>query len=59
MHLLTYTKKNFFAKELQRQIGHKRYEPIWAMLHKLHSVMRLRNYQYDLRTAIELDEGFF
>ena len=59
MHLLTCTKKSFSAKELQRQIGHKRYEPIWAMLHKLRSVMGLRDDQYDLRTAIELDEGFF
>ena len=32
MHLLTSTKKSFSAKEIQRQIGHKRYEPIWAMV---------------------------
>lgn len=59
MHLLTCTKKSFSAKEMQRQIGHKRYEPIWAMMHKLRSVMGLRDDQYDLQTAIELDEGFF
>ena len=34
MHLLTSTKKSFSAKEVQRQLGHKRYEPIWYMLHK-------------------------
>ena len=28
MHLLTSTKKSFSAKEIQRQIGHNRYEPI-------------------------------
>jgi len=27
-HLLTSTKKSFSAAELQRQLGHKRYEPI-------------------------------
>ena len=28
IHLLTSTKKNFSVAELQRQFGHKRYEPI-------------------------------
>jgi hypothetical protein len=28
MHLLTSTKKSFSAKELQRQLGHKRYHPV-------------------------------
>lgn len=59
MHLITSTKKSFSAKELQRQLGHKRYEPIWSMLHKLRSVMGLRDDQYRLKEEIELDEGFF
>ena len=59
MHLLTSTKKSFSAKEMPRQIGHKRYEPIWAMMHKLRAVMGLRDDKYILTTAIELDEGFF
>jgi transposase-like protein len=59
MHLITSTKKSFSAKEIQRQIGHKRYEPIWAMVHKLRSVMGLRDEQYQLGEEIELDEGFF
>ena len=59
MHLITSTKKSFSAKEIQRQLGHKRYEPIWAMLHKLRSVMGLRDNQYKLEQEIELDEGFF
>lgn len=59
MHLLTSTKKTFSAKEVQRQIGHKRYEPIWAMLHKLRSVMGLRDDEYLLGDEVELDEGFF
>jgi hypothetical protein len=43
MHLLTGTKKSFSAKEVQRQLGHKRYQPIWEMLHKLRAVMGLRD----------------
>jgi len=59
MHLITGTKKSFSAKEIQRQLGHKRYEPIWAMMHKLRSVMGLRDQVYQLKEEIELDEGFF
>lgn len=59
MHLLTSTKKSFSAKEVQRQLGHKRYEPIWAMLHKIRSVMGLRDDNYKLNGEVELDEGFF
>ena len=59
IHLLTSTKKSFSASELQRQLGHKRYEPIWGMLHKLRSVMGKRDAQYTLSGVIELDEGFF
>jgi len=59
IHLLTSTKKSFSATELQRQLGHKRYEPIWCMLHKLRSVMGERDGQYTLSGVIELDEGFF
>jgi hypothetical protein len=59
MHLLTSTKKSFSALELQRQLGHKYYEPIWAMLHKLRAVMGKRDNRYQLDQIIELDEGFF
>jgi len=59
MHLLTSTKKSFSAKEIQRQLGHNRYEPIWMMLHKIRSVMGLRDDEYSIDGEIELDEGFF
>ena len=59
MHLLTTTKKTFSALEMQRQLGHKRYQPIWEMLHKLRSVMGERDDKYKLFGAIELDEGYF
>lgn len=59
MHLITSTKKSFSAKEMQRQLGHKRYEPIWSMMHKIRSVMGLRDAEHQLSNWIELDEGFF
>lgn len=59
IHLLTSTKKSFSAKEIQRQLGHKRYEPIWAMLHKIRIVLGLRDEEYQLKEQVELDEGFF
>jgi len=59
MHLITSTKKPISALELQRQLGHKFYEPIWALLHKLRIVMGKRDDRYFLNNQIELDEGFF
>ena len=59
MHLITSTKKSISAKEMQRQLGHKRYEPIWAMMHKLRLVMGIRDQSYTLSNEVELDEGFF
>lgn len=59
IHLLTSTKKSFSASELQRQLGHKRYQPIWELLHKLRDVMGQRDATYQLVGSIELDEGFF
>ena len=59
IHLLTSTKKSFSAVELQRQLGHKRYEPIWHMLHKLRAIMGQRDAQYNLSGIMELDEGYF
>jgi DNA-directed RNA polymerase subunit RPC12/RpoP len=59
IHLLTCTKKSFSAKELQRQLGHSAYNPIWAMLHKLRQVMGMQDARYTLSEVVELDEGFF
>ena len=59
MTFITSTKKSFSAKEIQRQIGHNRYQPIWEMMHKLRSVMGLRDDEYMLNNEVELDEGFF
>jgi len=58
MHLLTSTKKSFSASELQRQLGHKRYQPIWEMGYKLCDVMGKRDNLYQLTDEVELDNAF-
>lgn len=59
MHLLTSTKKSFSALEMQRQLGHKYYHPIWAMMQKLRYAMGKRDEKYKLCGDMEMDEGFF
>ncbi len=59
MFLMSVTKKGFSAKEIQRQLGLKRYEPIWAMVHKLRRAMGKRDARYTLEGMIEFDEGYF
>jgi hypothetical protein len=58
IHLLTSTKKSFSASEVQRQLGHKRFQPIWEMMHKLRNVMGKRDDEYQLSGQIELDNSF-
>ena len=57
--LLSTTKKGFSSKEIQRQLGLKRYEPVWAMVHKLRKAMGERDDRYTLEGMIEADEGYF
>lgn len=59
MFLMSTTKKGFSAKEIQRQLGLKRYEPVWAMVHKLRKAMGKRDARYTLEGMIEMDEGYF
>lgn len=59
IHLLTATKKSFSAKEIQRQLNHKRYQPIWHMVHKIRQTMGKKDAEYVLAGRIELDEGYF
>jgi transposase-like protein len=57
--LMSATKKGFSAKEMQKQLGLKRYEPVWAMMHKLRKAMGKRDERYTLEGMIEMDEGYF
>ena len=58
-HLITATKKGLSALEMQRHIGHKRYEPIWALLHKLRMIMGQIEDRVELNGWVELDKEFF
>lgn len=53
------TKKGFSAAEIQRQLGKKRYEPIWRAMHKIRHAMGQRDDQYLLNDMIEFDDAFF
>ena len=59
MFLLTATKKGFSSKEIQKQLNLKRYEPVWAMVHKIRKAMGNRDSIYTLEGMIEMDEGYF
>jgi hypothetical protein len=59
MFLMTATKKGFSSKEIQKQLGLKRYEPVWYMVHKLRKAMGNRDARYTLEGMIEMDEGYF
>jgi hypothetical protein len=59
IELMTLSKKSFSALEMQRMLGHKRYEPIWFMMHKIRRIMSIRDEKYKLKGCIEFDEGFF
>ncbi len=51
--------KGVSSKEIQRQLGAKRYEPVWAMVHKLRRVMGQRDDRYTLEGMLEADERYF
>lgn len=57
--LISTTKKGFSSKEIQRQLGLRRYEPVWSMVHKLRKAMGERDDRYTLEGMIEMDEGYF
>lgn len=58
LYLMSLTKKGFSALEMQRLIGHKRYEPIWLLMQKIRISMGNRDSTYALDGFIEMDEGF-
>jgi hypothetical protein len=59
IHLMTATKKSISALEMKSQLGHRYYEPIWAMMYKIRRVLSERNNTYKLDGEVELDEGFY
>lgn len=59
MYLMVLTKKGYSALEMQRLLGHKRYEPVWMMMHKLRISMASRDSKYTLDGFVEFDDAFF
>lgn len=59
MFLLTAPKRAISAKEIQHQLGRKRYQPVWEMVHKLRDVMDQRDSLYALQGDMEVDEASF
>lgn len=59
MAYMVMTKKAMSAHEMRRQLGMKRYEPVWAMMHKIRKAMGQRDARYGLSDLVELDEGYF
>lgn len=59
IYFSTLTKKGFSALEMQRLLGHSRYESIWLMMHKIRAMMGARDEKYKLDKFIEMDEGYF
>lgn len=59
MFLMSCTKKGFSVKEIQKQLGLKRYEPVLSMVHKLRKAMGNRDGSYTLEGMVEMDKGYF
>lgn len=59
MTFMAATKKGLSACELQRQLGHKRYDTIWSLMHRIRNAMGNRDKQYTLEGMIEFDEAYF
>ena len=59
IYFSTLTKKGFSALEMQRLLGHSRYESIWLMMHKIRVMRGSRDEKYKLDKFIEMDEGYF
>ena len=57
--LMTYTKKGISASEMQRQLGHKRYQTIWSVMHRVRVKMGMRDDKYMLKDMLEFDEAYF
>ena len=59
MYLMAMQKKSISSLEVQRQLGHKYYHPIWKMMHKIRRAMGNRDEMYELNGVVELDDAFF
>ena len=59
MYIVTHMKNSISAAELQRQLGHKYYRPVYTMMMKIRQVMKISNQNVVLDNEVEIDEAFF
>jgi hypothetical protein len=59
MAIMSFCKKDLSAIEMQLQLGHKFYEPVWVMMYKIRKSMVNRDDKYSLMDMIEFDKGYF
>lgn len=53
MAFMTFSKKGISAMELQRQLGHTRWETVWKLMHKIRAGMGKRDSLYQLNGSVE------
>jgi len=51
--LISVSKINYTAKEIQKKLGLKRYEPVWVMIHKLNQVLKNGHKLHTLENLIQ------
>lgn len=56
--LVANTKNSYSSAEIQRQLGHQYYKPIWNMMQKIRSVLGASNASIVLKDSVELDECY-
>ncbi|PZX61196.1 transposase-like zinc ribbon protein [Algoriphagus ratkowskyi] len=56
--LMSATKKGFSCLEFQRQLGLKRYQTAFSLMHKIRTVMGKRDDLYFLNGMVEYDEAY-
>lgn len=56
--IVSNTKKGISACELQRQLGLKRYESAWYMMHKIRKIMSRINEEDQIAGKVEIDDAF-
>lgn len=59
MAFIASRKKPMSAYEMQRILGHKFYQPIWTMMHKIRLTMGHREALYKLDGYVEADDAHF
>jgi len=59
MAFMTATKKGVSAKELQRQLQHKRYDTIWSLMHRIRNAMGNREDSVTLQGIVQFNESYF